>query len=125
MRDARDTEAMDTLFESDAGAGEPEGGRHPAEDDRPLAARMRPRFFMVQAKLISKRSPSRRAEKPAFRRIHSAGAWRQTPVYRRSNLPPAKQPGPALILDYGSTTLIPPGWSFSVDKFGSLTARAE
>ena len=33
---------MDTLFESDAGAGDPEVGRDPAEDDRPLAARMRP-----------------------------------------------------------------------------------
>jgi putative ATPase len=33
---------MDTLFESDAGAGDPEAGRDSAEDDRPLAARMRP-----------------------------------------------------------------------------------
>jgi putative ATPase len=33
---------MDTLFESDAGAGDPKAGRDSAEDDRPLAARMRP-----------------------------------------------------------------------------------
>jgi putative ATPase len=33
---------MDTLFESDAGAGEPDSVRGPAGDDRPLAARMRP-----------------------------------------------------------------------------------
>jgi len=34
---------MDTLFESDAASeGDPEPGRGPAEDDRPLAARMRP-----------------------------------------------------------------------------------
>jgi len=33
---------MDTLFESDAGAGDPEAGRDSAEDERPLAARMRP-----------------------------------------------------------------------------------
>jgi N-methylhydantoinase A/oxoprolinase/acetone carboxylase beta subunit len=90
-----------------------------------VTIRVRARLAVEQPKLISKRSRFRRAEKPAFRRIHSAGAWRETPVYRRSNLPPAKQRGPALILDYGSTTLIPPGWSFSVDKFGSLTARAE
>jgi hypothetical protein len=28
--------------------------------------------------------------------------------------------GPALVIDYGSTTLIPPGWRFSLDKFGNL-----
>jgi len=33
---------MDTLFESDAGAGEPDSVGGPAGDDRPLAARMRP-----------------------------------------------------------------------------------
>ncbi len=33
---------MDTLFESDAGAGEPDSAGGPAGDDRPLAARMRP-----------------------------------------------------------------------------------
>ena len=38
----RDTGRMDTLFESDAGADDPEAGRDSAEDDRPLAARMRP-----------------------------------------------------------------------------------
>jgi N-methylhydantoinase A len=70
--------------------------------------------------LISKRPASRSAEKPAFRRIHSAGTWHDTPVYARSSLPVTKLRGPALILDYGSTTLIPTGWSFSVDKFGSL-----
>jgi putative ATPase len=64
MRDARDTEAMDTLFESDAGAGEPEGGRHPAEDDRPLAARMRPATladFVGQTHLLGDDSALRTA----------------------------------------------------------------
>jgi N-methylhydantoinase A len=55
-----------------------------------------------------------------LRRIHSAGAWRDTPVHLRSSLTAKTLLGPALVLDYGSTTLIPPGWSFSVDKAGSL-----
>ncbi len=63
---------------------------------------------------------SRQSKKPGSRRIHSAGAWRDTPVYPRSALPTRALRGPALILDYGSTTLIPPGWSFSIDKVGSL-----
>jgi len=28
--------------------------------------------------------------------------------------------GPALVVDYGSTTLVPTGWRYSLDKFGNL-----
>jgi hypothetical protein len=28
------------------------------------------------------------------------------------------------VLDYGSTTLIPPGWTFSVDRAGTLKLMA-
>jgi hypothetical protein len=31
--------------------------------------------------------------------------------------------GPALVLDYGATTLIPAGWKFTVDRVGNLVAR--
>jgi N-methylhydantoinase A len=58
--------------------------------------------------------------KPVFRRIHSNGAWRPTPVYQRAGLPTGKLRGPALVVDYGSTTLIPPGWGFVLDRFGNL-----
>jgi N-methylhydantoinase A/oxoprolinase/acetone carboxylase beta subunit len=75
---------------------------------------------LISKRLISQRTRSRRAEKPAIRRIHSAGAWRETPVYRRSSLVTTTVRGPTLILDYGSTTLVPPGWRFFLDKFGSL-----
>ena len=90
-----------------------------------VTIRVRAQLAVEKPKLISKRAPSRRAGKPAFRRIHSAGAWRGTAVYSRSSLPASKLRGPALILDYGSTTLIPPGWSFSLDKVGNVIARAE
>jgi N-methylhydantoinase A len=85
-----------------------------------VTIRVRARLAVEKPRLISKRSASRRAEKLAFRRIHSAGAWHDTPVYARSSLPVKKLRGPALVLDYGSTTLIPAGWGFAVDKFGSL-----
>ena len=85
-----------------------------------VTVRVRSRLDVQKPKLVSRRSRSRTAGRPVIRRIHSAGAWRDTPVYPRSSLPSAKLPGPALILDYGSTTLIPPGWTFSVDRVGSL-----
>ena len=68
---------------------------------------------------LKMRRRAKQARKPDFRRIY-AGAWRETPVYQRSSLPAGELRGPALILDYGSTTLVPPGWRFSVDKFGTL-----
>jgi N-methylhydantoinase A/oxoprolinase/acetone carboxylase beta subunit len=93
-----------------------------------VTIRVRARLAIEKPRLISKRTASRRSEEPLFRRIHSAGAWRDTPVYARSSLVTAAAGraagtavrGPALILDYGSTTLVPPGWRFSLDAFGSL-----
>ncbi len=88
-----------------------------------VTIRVRAKLAVEKARLISKRSPPRRAAKPAFRRVHTAGAWRDTPVFSRSSLSANPVPGPALILDYGSTTLVPPAWSFSTDKSGSLKIR--
>ena len=89
-----------------------------------VAIRVRSRLDVKKPSLVSQRPPSRTAKEPLIRRIHSAGSWRDTPVYPRSSLPAKTLPGPALILDYGSTTLIPPGWTFSVDKAGSLKLLA-
>jgi len=85
-----------------------------------VTIRVRARLEVQKPTLVSKHPRSRRSKKPVTRRIHSAGAWRDTPVYSRSSLPRATLQGPALVLDYGSTTLIPPGWTFSLDKVGSL-----
>jgi N-methylhydantoinase A/oxoprolinase/acetone carboxylase beta subunit len=85
-----------------------------------VTIRVRARLTVKKPNLLSRRDSSRKITKPALRRIHSAGVWRDTPVYPRAGLTASTLRGPALILDYGSTTLIPPGWSFSVDKAGSL-----
>jgi N-methylhydantoinase A/oxoprolinase/acetone carboxylase beta subunit len=89
-----------------------------------VTVRVRARLDTQKPKLVSQgrrsRPSSRQAKKPDIRRVHSARAWRDTPVYTRSSLRASKLPGPALVLDYGSTTLIPPGWSFSLDEVGSL-----
>jgi putative ATPase len=69
MRDARDTGRMDTLFESDAAAPDPDPGRDAGQgtagnDDRPLAARVRPATladFVGQAHLLGPDSALRTA----------------------------------------------------------------
>jgi N-methylhydantoinase A len=55
------------------------------------------------------------------RRIYSAGKFRLTTVYNRDQFTRAK--GPVLIVDYGSTTLVPPGWTALRDLHGNLILR--
>ena len=88
-----------------------------------VTIRVRSRLNIQKPNLAAKRAPSRRAAKPDIRPVHSSGIWRDTPVFARSGLSQKALPGPALITDYGSTTLVPPGWNFSVDKLGTLIAR--
>jgi N-methylhydantoinase A len=57
------------------------------------------------------------------RKIWIGGAWRKAKVWRREQLPASAQRGPALVLDYGATTVIPPGWRFHVDRAGNLVIQ--
>jgi N-methylhydantoinase A len=62
------------------------------------------------------------AAEPAGRaRVRFAGGWEEIARYERESLAPgAAAAGPALVTEYGSTTLVPRGWGFSVDAFGCL-----
>jgi N-methylhydantoinase A len=51
--------------------------------------------------------------------------WEEVPVFDRDALAAsAHSPGPALVTEYGSTTLVPHGWHFEVDAWGCLLLRA-
>jgi N-methylhydantoinase A/oxoprolinase/acetone carboxylase beta subunit len=63
---------------------------------------------------------SYRAGRPQTRRIWVDEAWRRVHVWKRENIGAEPQRGPALILDYGSTTLVPAAWRFRVDGAGNL-----
>ena len=66
--------------------------------------------------------PSRRAAEPAGRRPAYFGeGFVETPFYRRAHLPPgARLPGPAIVEEDGSTTVIPPGARGTVDPAGNV-----
>jgi N-methylhydantoinase A len=94
-----------------------------ANPDRPVeivTIRVRAKRAVPKPRLVTRRAASTSKSKSQMRRVFSKGAWRQTPVYRRDQLPRTRLHGPALIVDYGSTTLAPPGWSFVLDKIGTL-----
>jgi N-methylhydantoinase A/oxoprolinase/acetone carboxylase beta subunit len=84
-----------------------------------VTIRVRAKLVVERPGLTMRRSAGQR-KKPAVRSVHSDGAWRKAPVHARGDLPKTSLRGPALVIDYGSTTLIPPGWRFSLDKFGNL-----
>jgi N-methylhydantoinase A len=66
--------------------------------------------------------------KPApkgMRPVYFDKAFRDTPVYERAALPPGfALQGPAVIEEFGSTTVVFPGQSLAVDPHGILVIRA-
>jgi N-methylhydantoinase A len=63
-----------------------------------------------------------RRDDPEIRRIFTGGKFRKLPVFSREQVRARGEKGPALIADYGATTLIPAGWRFTVDRVGNLVA---
>jgi N-methylhydantoinase A/oxoprolinase/acetone carboxylase beta subunit len=54
------------------------------------------------------------------RRVFVSGRWRKIPVLAREAVGKRPAKGPALILDYGATTIVPSGWSYRADGAGNL-----
>ncbi|MEA3291887.1 MAG: hydantoinase B/oxoprolinase family protein, partial [Pseudomonadota bacterium] len=54
-------------------------------------------------------------------RCYLDGAWQETPLHQRSELPPETPlPGPAVILDPTATTVVEPGWQAKLAAAGDL-----
>jgi len=67
------------------------------------------------------RAPARRGRsRVEKRRVHAAGQWMDMPALPRECVTPRWTDGPALVLDPGSTTLVPPGWRFRLDPAGAV-----
>jgi len=83
---------------------------------------VRVRAMITVAKPAPVRLPRTAARvKPASRRIFTGGKFRMLPVFTREQV--RREQGPALVVDYGATTLIPAGWRFTVDGPGNLIAN--
>lgn len=54
------------------------------------------------------------------RRLRLDGRWRKLPVLLRTEVGTRTARGPALILDYGATTLVKPEWTCRIDRIGAL-----
>jgi N-methylhydantoinase A len=67
--------------------------------------------------------PAVRKKEHSTRRIWLQSRWREITAVPRESLGTHPTKGPALITDYGSTTLVPSGWSMRQDRAGSLILR--
>ena len=89
----------------------------PEREIEVVTIRARARQRLAKPKLM--RGPYRKG--PAeTRRVWVEGAWRKIPALARAQVSPRRAAGPALILDYGSTTLVPPRWWYRNDRTGNL-----
>ena len=93
------------------------GYSNPDRDVEIVTIRVRARAPMAKPKLAR---GARQPGQPHTRRVWAEGHWRRVAVWNREQLGEDRRRGPALILDYGSTTLAPPEWSFHVDRAGNL-----
>ena len=85
---------------------------------------LRVRAVGRQSRPQIKASESRRNEALAFGQRHvfwRATGWIDVPLFRRSELALDQRIlGPAIIQEYGSTIVMPPGWSLHTDRFRNL-----
>ena len=94
------------------------GYSDPGRNVEVVTLRVRARIRTVKPQLPPlERTPRTRAPRRA---VCLRGRWVEMPAWRRGELPARPQRGPALVLDYGTTTLVLPGWSFRLDAAGHL-----
>lgn len=93
----------------------------PATRDRDRHFRVRARIAVRKPRLLDKTPAD--ATPPQTRRFYAGGKWVRGPVYNRAQLSQEPVSGPALVVDYGSTTLIPPGWNVRRDPTGMLVVE--
>ena len=89
----------------------------PQREVEVVTIRVRARVTLAKPRIVR---PAMRKGAAEFRRIWVSGSWRRVPVWNRQQLAQMPRRGPALVLDYGSTTLVPPGWRFHLDRAGNL-----
>jgi N-methylhydantoinase A len=53
--------------------------------------------------------------------VYFDGEWMETPIYTRDKLRPGNDvPGPAIVVQVDTTTVVEPGYKGSVDSYGNI-----
>ncbi|MBL8214918.1 MAG: hydantoinase/oxoprolinase family protein [Bryobacterales bacterium] len=97
------------------------GYANPTREVEAVTIRLRATSAITKPPLT--RSQPYRKGQAQPRQVWVDGASRQIPAWRREQLSSRPVPGPALVLDYGATTLVPSAWSMRIDSTGTLVLR--
>jgi N-methylhydantoinase A len=82
-------------------------------------------FGMIDRPSIPALDPSGVRPQPTSRPVYFDGQFRDTPVFSRGSLPAGfKLSGPAIVEEFGSTSVVFPGQELTVDPHGILIIRA-
>jgi N-methylhydantoinase A len=84
-------------------------------------------FGMIERPAIPKLAADKKAKPPrGTRKVYFGGVFHDTPIYERSALAASfRLEGPAVIEEFGSTTVVFPGQSLEVDERGILIVRPQ
>jgi N-methylhydantoinase A len=98
-----------------------------ASEDAPVEVvnvRLRASGSVPQPELPFAEEQSAEPAEPFDRQpVFAAGTWRETPVYRRSDLQPSQElAGPALIVQEDTTSWLPPTWKARIDRWYNVLA---
>jgi N-methylhydantoinase A len=83
-------------------------------------------FGLIDRPALPKLAEGGAAKPRTARRAFFGGAFVETPVYDRAALPPgARIEGPAVVEEFGSTTVVFPGQALTVDPYGIMIVRRQ
>ena len=101
-------------------------GHHGAADEEIQLVRLRLSGFGVVDKPTLTRVPARSDAVPrGTRPVYFGGTWHTCAVWDRTRLGGGTTlAGPAIVEEFGATTVVPPGWHGAVDDFGNLVVVA-
>ena len=95
-------------------------------DGQCAAHRLRPRGQARGGPLPERRPPRSTTRSSSGARSGSTARRVDCPVWERERLPErARLAGPAIVEEFGATTVLPPGWAGEVDEHGNLMLERE
>jgi N-methylhydantoinase A len=78
---------------------------------------------VVKTRKAGRREPAEDAL-AEWNKVRFGGTVRRTPVFLRDRLIPGNSfAGPALVTQYDTTTVVPPGWNCAIDPFRNIVLR--
>lgn len=97
-------------------------GRHGAPEEEIQLVRLRlSAFGVIDKPAVATVAEHAGAGPAGTRSVYFDDAWHQSPVFDRSALGQgARIAGPAIVQEFGATTVIAPRWHGTIDRFGNI-----